>query len=81
MKKSKKIMALLLSVLMICGALFSLPLTASAADINVRIMDTSWDRAATGTLWNGGHLGGTTNFAILYLATGELGLTAAVAVK
>jgi uncharacterized surface anchored protein len=72
MKKSKRFVSALLSVLMIFGALFSLPLTANAADINVRMMDTNWDRAATGTLWGGGHIGGSENFAIIYLATGEL---------
>jgi uncharacterized surface anchored protein len=56
---------MLLSVLTIAGALFAFPMTASAADITVRIRDTGWDEARASNLWNGGTITGNNNFMLL----------------
>ena len=72
MKKSKRIIALLLSVLMITGALFISPMTASAADITVNMIDTGWDEAAAPNMWNGGTISGNHNFFILYISSSQM---------
>jgi uncharacterized surface anchored protein len=72
MKKSRKILAMVLSVLTIAGTLFSFPMTASAADITVHISDTGWDEAKASNLWNGGTITGTHNFFILYISASKM---------
>jgi hypothetical protein len=59
---------MLLSVLMITGALFALPMTASAADVTVSLQNTGWDEAPARNLWNGGTIGGNNSFYVLYIS-------------
>jgi LPXTG-motif cell wall-anchored protein len=68
MKKSKRILSMLLSVLVIAGALFSLPMTASAAGVTASLQSTGWDEAAARNLWGGGTISGNSDFYILYIA-------------
>jgi LPXTG-motif cell wall-anchored protein len=68
MKKSKRILAMLLCVLTVMGTFFAAPLTASAADATVSFWDTGWDEARAANLWGGGTISGTTNFLIMYIA-------------
>jgi LPXTG-motif cell wall-anchored protein len=72
MKKSKKILALFLSVLTLAGAMFAFPMTASAADIEVSMHDTGWDEAKAANLWNGGTISGNNNFFIIYVTTSKV---------
>jgi hypothetical protein len=74
MKKSKRILALLLSVLTILGTLFSSTMTASAADIHVKMLNpgTEWDEATASPLWNEGRVSGSSNFFILYISSDQM---------
>jgi hypothetical protein len=68
MKKSKRLLAMLLSVLTLMGAFFIMPMTASAADVTVSMRNTGWDEARAANLWGGGTVSGNSDFYILYLA-------------
>ena len=68
MKQPKRILAMLLCVLTVMGAFFVTPLTASAANVTVSMVNTGWDEARAANLWNGGTISGSSDFYILYLA-------------
>jgi LPXTG-motif cell wall-anchored protein len=72
MKKSKRILAMLLCAVTMIGTLAAMPLTASAADVTVSLQNTGWDEAPASNLWNGGTIGGNSDFYILYLAPGTM---------
>ena len=59
---------MLLCVLTVMGAFFVTPLTASAANVTVSMVNTGWDEARAANLWNGGTISGSSDFYILYLA-------------
>jgi hypothetical protein len=63
-----KITAILLSLFILTGSLFTVPLTAYAADVKVDIVNVpGWTRATVHNLWNGGHI---EPFAFPVISTG-----------
>jgi hypothetical protein len=72
MKKSKRILAMLLCAVTMIGAFFATPMTASAADVTVSLQATGWDEAPAPNLWGGGRIGGNSDFYILYIAPGTM---------
>lgn len=72
MNKSKRLLAMLLSVLTIAGALFVSPMTASAADVTVHLSDMGWDEGRAANLWGGGTISGNSNFYAIYISASQM---------
>jgi uncharacterized surface anchored protein len=68
MKKTKRFIAMFLCVLSVMGAFFISPMTASAADITVSMVNTGWDEGRAANLWGGGTISGNSSMYILYIA-------------
>jgi uncharacterized surface anchored protein len=71
MKKSKRMLAMILCVITVMGAFFAFPMSASAADISVKMYDTGWDEANATNLWGGGSISGG-NFLVLYISESKM---------
>lgn len=72
MKITKRIVAMILSVLTVMGAFFITPMTVSAADITISMQDTGWNKGRAANLWNGGTASGDSNFFILYVGSNTI---------
>jgi hypothetical protein len=72
MKKSKRIIAMLLCVLSVMGAFFVSPMTASAADVTVHLSDLGWDEGRAANLWGGGSISGNSNFYAIYISASQM---------
>ncbi len=72
MKKSKRLLALFMSVVMMMGAFFVYPSTTDAADINVNMVFSGWDEGRAANLWNGGTITGELEFPILHISDSKM---------
>jgi hypothetical protein len=72
MKKSKRLLAMLLCVLSVMGTFFVSPMTASAADVTVHLSDLGWDEGRAANLWGGGTISGNSNFYAIYISASQM---------